>query len=225
MKDYKEKLVNLEFDFTSLHEFLNNTRFVMNQHAKLLNELRKDAVTRCLIKEISTFFVGMARSYPIDTVNTNMDQMAKTTTGDSKDTNMSKIRSAMPSQSRIGRQESFFSASKNSQASQKMSIVGSPRKILPNKHLSSKESLKDSVEKFNLCIKHIADQLVVISKTITRGNQRHESLKCDVDRKLYKREFENIFNALSKKLNSQLDVKVDHYDKIIERLEKGKLPS
>lgn len=42
----KEKLMNLNFDFTSLHEFLNNARFVMNQHAKLLNSLRNDIITK-----------------------------------------------------------------------------------------------------------------------------------------------------------------------------------
>lgn len=65
---YKEQLMHLNFDFTSLHEFLNNSRFVLNQHAKILNSLRKDVVMRCFIRDISNAFDAMARSYPMDAV-------------------------------------------------------------------------------------------------------------------------------------------------------------
>jgi hypothetical protein len=120
IKDYREKLVNLDFDFTSLHEFLNNTRFVLNQHAKVLNDLRKDIITRCPQNDLSNFFVWMARSYPIENISSQMDKLSKTVINSdnfTSDHNLKIAQSSIPGQ--IGRQESFRSTSKHSMSSQK----------------------------------------------------------------------------------------------------------
>lgn len=81
----KHKLINLDFDFTSLHEFLNNARWVMNQHANVLNSLRKDMINRWLINDMSTFFNMIARWYPTESVKNNMDYVVKTVFKDNKE--------------------------------------------------------------------------------------------------------------------------------------------
>lgn len=161
IKDYRDKLVNLEFDFTSLHDFLNNTRFVLNQHAKILNDLRKNIITRCSQNDLSNFFVWMARSYPIENISNQMDKLSKAVINSESlatDSYLKKVKGSIPMQ--VGRQESFRSMSKNSMSSQKKSVSNSPKRGSPRKMLSIKEQLKENVENFNFCIKHIAEQLI-----------------------------------------------------------------
>ena len=81
----KHKLINLDFNFTSLHEFLNNARWVMNQHAKVLNSLRKDIINRWLHNDLTTFFNLIYRGYPMESVKNNMDFVSKTVQKESKE--------------------------------------------------------------------------------------------------------------------------------------------
>ena len=74
---YKSKLVTLDFDFTSLHEFLGTSRHVLNQHASLLNHLREDAVTKCTMKDLNNFFMQMTRSYPKESIISNVEAINK----------------------------------------------------------------------------------------------------------------------------------------------------
>ena len=227
----KSKLINLDFDFTSLHEFLGTSRHVMNQHASLLNSLREDIIKRWSDKEVANFFVGMSRSYPMDTIKTSMDQInrmniAKMGVGETEKKkkqvkNFGKqntiVEKIIPRPSNKG----FGEYLKTSERTRSIPTGLSPRKSSPLRRMDGKEAVKASVEKFNSWVKHIADQLIFLSESIVKIQKANMRQDEELETKLYKREFESIFQAQSNKIISYVDPFIERYNEKLDGLSQG----
>ena len=63
--DFKS-LVNLNFDFGSLHEFLNNMKSVVNQHANIINKIKTSNDEKLDEEDLAKILHTTADSVKID---------------------------------------------------------------------------------------------------------------------------------------------------------------
>ena len=83
--------------------------------------------------------------------------------------------------------------------------------------------MKHSAEELNSTIKHIADQLIYLCKSIVRLEKANSRQNQEIETKLYKREFESIFEAQENRIISYVNPFIERYNEKLDKVAKGNI--